>query len=202
MPPPKPEKNFPVPTKKKQVPTENPEIVKDELITKILKYQNNSRFGSIINKELGFKYTRPQLLKQSINSLESILHRIRTHLNTRNMDKVFEHMVKVSAQGYENVVTGFGYNIEGFSDILLSNPAFHDAFERWKIERSIPDVPPSLQLMYIVASTTYIAHVSNAQIISSREKKQEPPIPKIKDEVKKEINERIKSNHKPGDIII
>ena len=184
----------------------NKGIVKEDLIAKILKYQGNKRFGPIINKELGFKYTRPQLTKCSIDNLETILHRIRTHLNTRNMDQVFEHMAKVTAKGYEDVVTGFGYNIEGFSELLLQNPSFHDAFERWKIEREIPDVPPSFQLMYIIASTTYIAHTSNSQIISTREIKQQPPpkkaLPKKSQPVKKDDEPRLKSNFKPGDIIM
>ena len=184
-------------------------IEKEDLICKIIKYQTNMRFGPIISKELGFKYTRPQLSKQSIDSLETILHRIRTHLNTRNMDAVFSHMVKTTAKGYEDVVTGFGYNIEGFSELLLQNPAFHDAFERWKIEQKIPDVPPSMQLMYIIASTTYIAHMNNRHIQARIA--QEAPVETIKKEIKKdiiikdkdekEIVERHKTNYKVGEII-
>ena len=183
-------------------PVINKGIVKEELISKILKYQQNKRFGTIVNKELGFKYTRTQLTKFTIDNLETILHRIRTHLNTRNMDQVFEHMAKVTAKGYEDLVTGFGYNIEGFSDLLMQNPAFHDAFERWKIERKIPDVPPSFQLMYIVASTTYIAHMTNKQRAPPLKKEIEPQS-KIVD--KQEIDDagtRLKTNLRPGEIII
>ena len=182
----------------------NTEIIKEDLITKILKYQNNKRFGTIINKELGFKYTRPQLTKQSIDSLETILHRIRTHLNTRNMDQVFEHMAKVTAKGYEDLVSGFGYNIEGFQEILFQNPAFHDAFERWKIERKIPDIPPSFQLMYIVASTTYIAHLQNKAITATHQIKQEPPkkpLPKKQDDTIIVDDPRLKSTYKVGDVL-
>ena len=184
----------------------NKGIVKEDLIAKILKYQRNKRFGPIVNKELGFKYSRAQLSKYTIDNLQTILHRIRTHLNTRNMDQVFEHMAKVTAKGYEDLVSGFGYNIEGFSELLLQNPSFHDAFERWKIEREIPDVPPSFQLMYIIASTTYIAHTSNSQIISTREIKQQPPKALSKKTLEKkqtsEKEPRLKSNFKPGDIIV
>ena len=205
-PPPQPPSTNPKKSTSKQYsePEQNTGIVKEDLICKILKYQNNKRFGSIIKQELGFKYTRPQLAKNSIDSLETILHRIRTHLNTRNMDKVFEHMAKVTAKGYEDLVTGFGYNIEGFSELLMENPAFHDAFERWKIERKIPDVPPSFQLMYIIASTTYVAHTTNKGIqFANQQKLQPPPKPVIsKTEQTKPNDERIKSNFKPGDIII
>ena len=181
-------------------PVANKGIMKEDLISKILKYQQNKRFGTIINKELGFKYTRSQLTKFNIDNLETILHRIRTHLNTRNMDQVFEHMAKVTAKGYEDLVTGFGYNIEGFSDLLMQNPAFHDAFERWKIERKIPDVPPSFQLMYIIASTTYIAHMSNKQRAPPH-KQTEPQI-KIVEKQETDDEPRLKSKFKPGEIII
>ena len=145
-----------------QPPVANKGIVKEDLVNTIIKYQTNARFGPIVTKELGIKYTRTQLSKYTIDNLETILHRIRTHLNTRNMDQVFEHMARVTANGYEDLLTNFGYNIEGFSDLLFANPAWHDAFERWKIERKIPDIPPSFQLVYIIASTTYIAHLHSS----------------------------------------
>ena len=199
-----------LPSTHKDIATTNKSIVKEDLIHKILKYQSNKRFGPIVNKELGFKYTRTQLTKYSIDNLEAILHRIRTHLNTRNMDQVFQHMVEVSAKGYEDLVCGFGYDIDGFSELLLSNPAFHDAFERWKIERKIPEIPPSFQLMYIIASTTYIAHNRNASKPASIVKQQQIV---QKNEIKEIINtnkqadkenekQSIKSNMHPGDIII
>ena len=190
---------------------ENDLITKEDLTNKILKYQSNRRFGTIIKQELGLKHSRTSLIKMSVNSLESILHRIRTHLNTRNMDQVFQHMAKVSAKGYEDLICGFGYNIEGFQEILFQNPAFHDAFERWKIENctNMPQVPPSLQLMYIVASTTYIAHLQNKVIDNEREIKQQKPKGNdvvIKDKLdtikEEEENTRLKTKYKPGDIII
>ena len=188
----------------------NEHIEKEDMINKILKYQGNRRFASTIKEELGFKYTRAQLNKYTKENVETILHRIRTHLNTRNMDQVFNHMAKVTAKGYEDVVTGFGYNIEGFQEILFENPAFHDAFERYKIEKKVPEIPPSFQLLYIIASTTYIAHISNKKYIETKEIKKEPPKNKIqpkqiqKKEIQKkdDIEDRLKSNYKPGDIII
>ena len=153
-------------------------VKKEDIIRVIMKYEANERFGTTLKKDLGFKHTRNQLTKSTIDELELILHRIRTHLNTRNMDQVFNHMVKQSAKGYEDIVTGFGYDIRGFEEILLSNPAFWDAFERWKIEQKIPDVPPSLQLMYLVASTTFIAHKRNVILGEKRQQQQDVMIPR------------------------
>ena len=106
---------------------------KEKLIMKILKYQGNRRFGEKIKKGLGIKYTRQQLLKCSNENLEAILYRIKTFLNNVNMDAVWEHMARHTAKGYEELVSNF-YDIDGFSDLVLSNPAFWDAFERYKIE--------------------------------------------------------------------
>ena len=147
-------------------------VDKEKLILKILKYLNSKRFGPKLKSDLGIKYTRTQLLKCSKDNLEGILFRIRNYLNTQNMDVVFEHMARYTAKGYEDLVSNF-YDIEGFSDILMQNPAFWDAFERWKIEHEMPDIPPSMQLMYIIASTTYIAHLqkgikNNKDVLNSK----------------------------------
>lgn len=136
---------------------------KEDQIMRILNYQNSPRFGSSIKKELKFNYTREQLVKKSLEQLDNLLYRIRNYLNTRGMAGIYEQMVRTTAIGYENIVSNF-YDIEGFSDMLLNNPAFWDAFERWKIERTLPDIPPSLQLMYIISSTTILAHIKNSNI--------------------------------------
>ena len=139
---------------------------KETLITRILKYQASRRFGHVITKELKINYNREQLTKFSIDRLEKILKRIRTHLNSRNMDAMFEQLAITCANGYERTISPF-YDITGFSDLLLANPGFHDALERYKIERELPDVPPGLQLAYIVASTTLTAHALNIQQLSN-----------------------------------
>ena len=128
---------------------------------KILKYQSSRRFGAYITKELKISQSREQLVKLSIERLNNILHRIRLNLNNRNMDSIFENMALTCAKGYETTVTQFGYDIEGFTDLLTSNPGFWDAFERWKIEKEMPDIPPGIQIGYIVATTTLAAHNLN-----------------------------------------
>ena len=135
---------------------------KEEMIMKILKYQSSRRFGPYITKELKITQSRQQLVKLSDDRLKNILHRIRLNLNNRNMDAIFENVALTCAKGYETTVSGLGYDIEGFTDLLTSNPGFWDAFERWKIERHLPDIPPGIQLGYIVASTTLAAHTLNA----------------------------------------
>lgn len=133
---------------------------KENLIMIILKYQQSKRFGPILKKDLKLNYTRDTLSRKKINQIEVILHRIRSFLNSRNLDAVFEHMASTCAIGYEKTVTPF-YNIDGFSQILLQNPDFWDCLERWKIERELPNIPPHLQMLYIVASTTITAHEIN-----------------------------------------
>ena len=149
------------------------DISKEESIIKIVNYQNSTRFGSYIKKDMKINFTREQLSKKSLSQLEAIMYRIRTALNTRHLEGVYEHLVRTVASGYENVVTSFGYDITGFQSLLLNNPAFWDSFEMWKLEKKLPDIPPSLQLMYIVSSTTVVAHLqSQSRIREPRQDKQ------------------------------
>ena len=171
-----------VPAKKKAIPPippmipanpVNPPTVtvpvvndKETIIMKILKYQNSTRFGEYITKDLKIKYTREQLVKMSVDRVESVLHRIRINLNNRNVDTMFDGMIKTCAFGYENAVSQF-YNISGFTDLLWANPGFHDAVERYKCEANMPDIPPGVQLAYIVATTTLAAHSINKMNIEN-----------------------------------
>ena len=158
-------------------------VHKEDAMIKITNYQNSRRFGPSLKKDLKISYTREQMNKKSVDQLEAILYRIRTYLNARHMEGVYEQMVRTTASGYENIVTSFGYDITGFSELIQNNPAFWDAFEMWKLERKLPDIPPSLQLMYIISSTTVIAHLQN--------KYQAPSKPDRTDK-KKDKEEKIK----------
>ena len=139
---------------------QNQATIKEDLIIKIQKYQASKRFGETIKKDLKISYTRESLSRMNVDKLDTILHRIRSHLNSRNLDGVFQHMASTCAITYEKTLTPF-YNIDGFSSILLNNPEFWDCLERWKIERKMPNIPPHLQMLYIIASTTITAHELN-----------------------------------------
>ena len=166
--------------------TNNVDIEKEELIVKIINYQNSARFGAYVKKEMKINASREQLAKKSISQLEAIMYRIHTALNTRHLEGVYEHFVRTCAAGYENVVTSFGYDITGFQSLLLNNPAFWDSFEMWKLERTLPNIPPSLQLMYIVSSTTIVAHLhSQSRIREPRQDKQ-----KTQQSVEKKVKQK------------
>lgn len=169
----------PIPAQVKAPSTEN----KEKIILKIQKYQSSKRFGSYITKELKINQSREQLAKLSVERLNNILVRIRLNLNSRNLDSIFENLAITSAKGYETVVSHFGYNINGFTELLMANPGFWDAFERWKIEREMPDIPPGIQLAYIITSTSVAAyninqmnnmqiHVKNDEIKEKTDKKE------------------------------
>lgn len=134
--------------------------LKENLISRVLKYQASKRFAKTLKQDMKINYSREQLSRMTVEKIELILHRIRNHLNSRNLDAVFEHMATTCAIGYEKTITPF-YNINGFSKILLSNPDFWDCLERWKIEKELPNIPPHIQMLYIVASTTITAHEFN-----------------------------------------
>ena len=163
-------------TEKPYTSKENKLNIKEEKMMRVLNYQNSARFGASIKKDLKFNFTRDQLSKKTIEEIDNTLYRIRNYLNNRGMDGIYEQMVRTTAVGYENIVSEF-YDIEGFSDMLTQNPAFWDAFERWKIERTLPDIPPSFQLCYIIASTSVLAHMRKRSIQTDEKLKQARPTP-------------------------
>ena len=158
---------------KKYSSKDNKLNIKEEKIMQVLNYQNSARFGNDVRKTLKFNYTRDQLVKKTIDQIDNILFRIRNYLNNRGMNGIYEQMVRTTATGYENLITNFGYDITGFGDMLFANPAFWDSFERWKIEKTLPDVPPSFQLMYIISATTMLAHMKNKKLSEPVRKKPE-----------------------------
>lgn len=167
---------------KKYSSKDNKLNIKEEKIMQVLNYQNSARFGNDVRKTLKFNYTRDQLVKKTIDQIDNILFRIRNYLNNRGMNGIYEQMVRTTATGYENLITNFGYDITGFGDMLFANPAFWDSFERWKIEKTLPDVPPSFQLMYIISATTMLAHMKNKQLSEPVRKKPEKKDDKNEDD--------------------
>ena len=136
---------------------------------KILRYQSSRRFGPYIKKELKLNYTREQLIKMSVDRLEAVLHRIRVNLSNRNVDSMIDSMLKTCSVGYETTMSQF-YDISGFTQLLWSNPGWHDAIETYKCEKMMPQVPPGLQIAYIVATTTLAAHSLNeSELVSPKE---------------------------------
>lgn len=170
-------------TEMKYSSKENKLNIKEQKIMQVLNYQNSPRFGPDIRKQLKYSFTREQLVKRSIDQIDNLLFRIRSFLNNRGMNGIYEQMIRTGAVGYEKIVSEF-YDIEGFSDLLFANPSFWDAFERWKIERKLPDIPPGMQLMYIVTSTTLLAHMRKMQL--------EAPVPRKTNEKNENKNDNEK----------
>lgn len=135
---------------------------KENDILRILKYQDSKIFGKHLQEDLKAYYTRDVLLEKTKNQIHSILTRIRLSLNNRHIDKMMDSMAVTLAIGVEKTVDPF-YSCDGFSDNLLENPEFWSVFERYKIESGckLPDIPPWLQMSYIVSSTLVLTHQLN-----------------------------------------
>ena len=135
---------------------------KESDILRIIKYQDSKVFGKHLQDDLKTYYTRESLLQKSKKEIHSILTRIRLSLNNRHIDKMMDSMAVTLAVGLEKSVNPF-YDCEGFSDNLLENPEFWSVFERYKIESGckIPDIPPWLQMTYVVSSTLVLTHQLN-----------------------------------------
>jgi hypothetical protein len=130
---------------------------KKKLIFLIQKYQDSLRFGKLIKYELGFKETFPELSEKSEMDLENMVHRIRSHLDNKHLDKFYENMATTVAITYEQTMSLL-YPIPNFSDMLLENDDFWNSYERFRIESEFPSVNPLTQMAFMIAQTTIIAH--------------------------------------------
>jgi len=128
----------------------NPELL--DKIMVIQKYQNSERFGKYVKNEIGIRYSEKQMKKMSTDKLDEVLYIIRTRLDNKNTDKIFDNMATSVATAIELTVSPF-YDIDGYKDELLANEQFWDTFERFKIEHKLPIIPPSVQLLYLMSST-------------------------------------------------
>ena len=149
--------------KQKEIIKKKKNLLNTEKFDKIYiiqKYQNSDLFGEYVKKTIGIKQSETQLQKLTETQLDEILYKIRTLLDNKNIDKIFDSMTKTFSVGFESVVTPF-YNIDGFSDALLAQEEFHNCMERIKIESKLPNIPPTIQLGYIVTSTMLIQHQLN-----------------------------------------
>lgn len=130
---------------------------KKKLIFLIQKYQDSVRFGKMVKYELGFKDTFPELSEKSEMDLENMVHRIRSHLDNKHLDKFYENMATTVAITYEQAMS-LVYPIPDFSDLLLDNENFWNCYERYRIESEFPSINPLTQMAFMIAQTTILAH--------------------------------------------
>ena len=139
---------------------------KQRMIFTIQKYQDSPRFSDIVRNELKITQNYSQLSEMPMIDLENILSRIRIHLDNKNLNKFYDNIATTTAITYETAISQF-YNIDGFSDMLLDNDEFWNIFERYKCEYQLPAVNPTMQLLFIIAQTTFMAHHLGASRSSS-----------------------------------
>ena len=164
---------------------------KQKLIFTIQKYQDSSRFGKIVKYELGFKDTFTELSEKPENELENMLHRIRTHLDNKNLDKFYENMATTAAITYEQAMS-LVYPIDGFSDLLLDNEDFWNSFERFRIESELPYVNHTTQMLFMIAQFTIIAHhTRNSEPTEPYEMKGPESLETIMEEIEQPTNELV-----------
>ena len=133
---------------------------KQELILKITKYLGSVRFATYLKKDLKISYTNIQLQKKKVTELRDILKHIQVNLDNKNLDKFYHSLAIGGASVVEKTISPL-YDIDGFADNLVSNENFWDVYERYKIENTFPNIPPAIQLCYIVTSTIITTHEVN-----------------------------------------
>lgn len=132
---------------------------KQKLIFKILKYQDNPRFGPLL-KKLNFKYNYSQLNKSTLETLKEIIQRIYVNINNDGIDKFFDMLVHQTSNTFEKTVSPF-YNIEGFTDSILCDETFLNLLERYKIEHTLPDIPIGVQMSLVISKHMLLCNTKN-----------------------------------------
>ena len=125
---------------------------KQEMILKIEKYTSSERFGPILESV----DTRCSS-KMSVDDLRGTLDRIRCHLDGHHVDTFYNNLATGGAVALEKFLDPL-YACKGFSKQLLGNDQFWTCFERYKIAHAFPNVPPYIQMMFIVSSTLLMSH--------------------------------------------
>ncbi len=121
----------------------------------ISRYQASERFSDIIKKQLGIKFSEAQLQKKSLSVLQGILSKIQMHFSNRGTDKLFDMAVKNGSITYEKIISQY-YDIDGFTNNFLGDPAVLDSLECFKCENVQMAIPPIYQLIFAIISCTYI----------------------------------------------
>ena len=148
---------------------------REHLIITIMKYQNSKRFGEYLQTNMNLQYAEEGLRKRSSKQLEDILMKINLRLDSRGIDQIFEQFANMSAVLIEKSVDPF-YECQGYAKNLLSNPSFHDAVERYRIELKLPKVPPLVQISYVMTSTLITTHEINKLKESNISQNKKPDI--------------------------
>jgi hypothetical protein len=168
--------------KTKEEDDEDASEERQKIIIKIQKYQSSKVFGEYVTKNLKINQSVDKLQKLKITTLNNIISRIRLSLDAENVSSFFDNFAKTAAVAFEKTLTPF-YDIDGFSSTLLDNKEFWRVYERLKIETELPQIPPTLQLGYIISGTVLIQHQLNTMskkkpqviIVQKATKEMKPP---------------------------
>ena len=147
----------------KTIENELQEPDKQKLIHIIQKYQASERFGPIVRTQLKISYTSEALNKKSIPQLQTILDKIRLHLDNQNLNKIYDGALFSSTALIETMSKPIGVNVDGFSTMLMENDEFLSCWERFKCESVMPTIPSHIQMMFILGQTYFLAYAINKQ---------------------------------------
>ena len=167
---------------------------KQDSIYKIQKYQASEFFGDIVRNQLKIKYSFEQLHKKKQSDLDSILTRIRIHVDNINLDKFYNQLVLGGCAMLEQTLVPI-YNIDGFTQRLTSKEQFWHCLERVKIESTLPQIPAGVQLAMIIGQTIIVTHKMNEM------GKPEPEEEEEEEEEYKKVKKDVKVQAKLGDDI-
>lgn len=142
------------------IQNEEEEPERQNLIYIIQKYQSSERFGNYVRSELKITYTNETLSKKSVSQLQTILNKIRLHLDNKNLSKVYDSVLFSTTTMIEMMSKPVA-NVDGFNNLLMENDEFLNCWERYKCESIMPTIPSHLQMLFILGQTYLLAYSMN-----------------------------------------
>ena len=178
------------------VETEMEEPERQKLIHIIQKYQASERFGKIVRSDLKITYTSESLSKKSIPQLESILNKIRMHLDNKNLNKIYDSALFTSTALIEKMSKPAGVNVDGFNSLLMQNEEFLNCWERFKCESIMPTVPSHVQMIFILGQTYFMAYAINKSENTKQSKETQDVLDEVMNEIEQETDKQDKDEQK------
>lgn len=139
---------------------QNEMIEKEGLITHIMTYQQDERFGKLI-KDRGHNHKLEQLRKMSVNKLGEVLAQIKYAVGTRQNTKFVEDNVLGIVKLGEKALHS-RYRIDGLAQVLKHDQEWNDTLHECLLLSGVYYVDPRIRLAMHTLQSAVFVHAGHA----------------------------------------
>ena len=133
-------------------------LERHQMICRIQNYQVNDRFRKHL-EEGGINYDTRALNRMSADELNDVFTKIKARLSARS-GAFYDALIRGASTMGEGLLHEY-YPIDGFTEVLFSQPDFLDCLEELKIDANLPVMRPGMRLMMIATRTALLCHMAH-----------------------------------------